>query len=208
MIIVLMGVSGSGKTTVGTELARQLSWTFVDADDFHPTANVEKMHRGIPLNDEDRRPWLAAIHQRLLEAAHNGESVVLACSALKHAYQEYLQHEEPERIHYVYLQGSEELIHRAARCPKGALHESEPVAQPVRDAGTSRKRHLGRYCSSTRRNRRRDPPQARKCSRVDRAKRIGRPKQGRDSQGVAEMVAGGIEYRQPMRPLLRKKPRC
>jgi len=110
MIIVLMGVSGSGKTTVGKELARQLGWTFADADDFHPAANVEKMHRGIPLTDEDRRPWLAAVHQRLLEAARRGESVVLACSALKHAYQEYLQHEEPERIYFVYLRGCEDLI--------------------------------------------------------------------------------------------------
>ena len=110
MIVVLMGVSGSGKTTVGKELARQMGWTFVDADDFHPAANVEKMHRGIPLTDEDRRPWLTAIHQRLLEAARRGENVVLACSALKHAYQEYLQHEEPERIYFVYLRGSEELI--------------------------------------------------------------------------------------------------
>jgi gluconokinase len=110
MIIVLMGVSGSGKTTVGKELARQLSWTFVDADDFHPAVNREKMHRGEPLTDEDRRPWLAAIHQRLLEAAGRGENVVLACSALKHAYQEYLQHEEPDRIYFVYLRGSEEVI--------------------------------------------------------------------------------------------------
>jgi gluconokinase len=110
MIIVLMGVSGSGKTTVGKELARQLGWTFVDADDFHPAANREKMHRGEPLTDEDRQPWLAAIHQRLLEAAGRGENVVLACSALKHAYQEYLQHEETDCIYFVYLRGSEELI--------------------------------------------------------------------------------------------------
>lgn len=110
MIIVLMGVSGSGKTTVGKALSRQLGWTFVDADDFHPVANVEKMHRGEPLTDEDRRPWLTAIHQRLLEAAQRGENVVLACSALKHAYRDYLQHEEPEHISFVYLHGSEELI--------------------------------------------------------------------------------------------------
>jgi gluconokinase len=119
MIIVLMGVSGSGKTTVGQELTRQLGWPFVDADDFHPAANIAKMHRGEPLTDEDRRPWLAAIHQRLLEASHRGENVVLGCSALKHAYQEYLQHEEPERIVYIYLHGSEELIRQRLAGRKG-----------------------------------------------------------------------------------------
>src|SRR6516225_9801265 len=119
MIRVLMGVSGSGKTTVGKELARQLGWTFVDADDFHPTANVEKMHRGEPLTDEDRRPWLAAIHQRLLNAARRHENVVLACSALKHAYQEYLEHEETDRISFVYLWGSEELIRQRLADRKG-----------------------------------------------------------------------------------------
>jgi gluconokinase len=91
MIIVLMGVSGSGKTTVGKELARQLGWTFVDADDFHPAANIAKMHRGEPLTDADRWPWLEAIRQRMLLAAHRGENVVLACSALKHAYQELIR---------------------------------------------------------------------------------------------------------------------
>jgi gluconokinase len=119
MIIVLMGVSGSGKTTIGKELSRQLAWTFVDADDFHPAANLAKMHRGEPLTDEDRWPWLGAIRQRLLLAAHRGENVVLACSALKHAYQEYLTHEEPAHIYYVYLRGSEELIRQRLAARKG-----------------------------------------------------------------------------------------
>lgn len=140
MIVVLMGVSGSGKTTVGKELAHQLGWTFVDADDFHPAANVEKMHRGVPLDDDDRRPWLAALHQRLLEAARLGESVVLACSALKHAYQDYLQHEEPERIYFVYLIGSEELIRQRLAGRKGhfmnpnLLHSQFETLEPPENA--------------------------------------------------------------------------
>jgi gluconokinase len=105
-----MGVSGVGKTTVGKLLARELGWTFVEADDYHPAANVEKMRRGIPLDDEDRRPWLAALRHRLEEADARGENVVLACSALKHAYQHYLAQFDPESVHYVYLGGSEELI--------------------------------------------------------------------------------------------------
>src|SRR5436853_3522902 len=105
MIVVLMGVSGSGKTTVGQVLARQLGWTFVDADDFHPAANIEKMHRGVPLDDEDRRPWLEAVRRRIDEATDRGENVVLGCSALKHAYQEYLGHHHPDNVRYVYLHG-------------------------------------------------------------------------------------------------------
>lgn len=110
MIVVLMGVSGSGKTTVGKVLAGELGWTFLDADDFHPAANVAKMHRGEPLNDEDRRPWLRAVRERIDEATARGENVVLACSALKHAYQDYLEQHAPENVHYVYLSGSEDVI--------------------------------------------------------------------------------------------------
>jgi len=86
MIVVLMGVSGSGKTTVGKLLAEELGWTFIDADDYHPAVNVEKMRRGVPLNDGDRRPWLDALRQRIDAACERGENVVLACSALRHAY--------------------------------------------------------------------------------------------------------------------------
>ncbi|MBA4192039.1 MAG: gluconate kinase [Planctomycetaceae bacterium] len=110
MVIVVMGVSGSGKSTVGGLLAARLGWTFVEGDDFHPTSNVQKMHAGTPLNDEDRKPWLAALRDRMDHAAANGENIVLACSALKHAYQDYLEQHDPAHIHYVYLEGSEELI--------------------------------------------------------------------------------------------------
>ena len=92
MIVVLMGVTGSGKTTVGRVLASELGWTFYDADDFHPASNIDKMRRGIPLTDEDRKPWLEALARLIDEARDRGENMVLACSALKHAYQEYLRH--------------------------------------------------------------------------------------------------------------------
>ena len=112
MVLVLMGVSGTGKTTIGKALAADLGWAFVEGDDFHPVANVEKMSAGIPLNDEDRRPWLQALRRRVNEACERGEDVVLACSALKHDYREYLERHDPECVHYVYLHGPEGLIRR------------------------------------------------------------------------------------------------
>jgi gluconokinase len=110
MIVVLMGVSGSGKSTVGKILADALGWTFVEADDYHPKANVEKMHQGIPLDDDDRRPWLDALRHVIADACRRGENVVLACSALKHRYQDYLEQDDPPCVRYVYLEGSPELI--------------------------------------------------------------------------------------------------
>jgi gluconokinase len=105
-----MGVTGTGKSTVGKLFASQFGWTFVEGDDFHPRANVEKMRQGIPLNDEDRKPWLDAIRHRLEQAGQRGENVVLACSALKHSYQHYLAGYDPEAVRFVYLFGSPEVI--------------------------------------------------------------------------------------------------
>ena len=85
-----MGVSGSGKTVVGTRLAEKLSYEFLDADNFHPPANIEKMKHGIPLTDEDRLPWLQNLHRELNFRLTRGKSVILACSALKETYRTVL----------------------------------------------------------------------------------------------------------------------
>jgi gluconokinase len=90
MIVVLAGVAGSGKTTVGEALARRLGWVFADGDAFHPPANVAKMRAGIPLTDEDRWPWLRAIVAWIDERAAAGESAIVACSALRRAYRDLL----------------------------------------------------------------------------------------------------------------------
>jgi gluconokinase len=108
MVILVMGVTGAGKTTVGRLLARQLGWQFLDADDFHPPENIEKMKHGIPLTDADREPWLAAIHKALLDYAAKNQNVVLACSALKQKYREKLAARLDLRI--CYLKGSFEEI--------------------------------------------------------------------------------------------------
>ena len=103
MIAIIMGTTGAGKTTIGTMLAAQLKWEFADADAFHPPANIEKMSRGIPLNDADRAPWLAAMRKAILEWIAAGKNVVLACSALKRAYRDEL-HPSPE-VKVIYLKG-------------------------------------------------------------------------------------------------------
>lgn len=105
MIVVLMGVSGSGKTTVGRTLAAKLGGTFLDADDFHPPANVAKMAAGIALTDADRIPWLDRLATELRAASARGRDVVLACSALKHAYRARLADGVGEELHWVYLKG-------------------------------------------------------------------------------------------------------
>ena len=108
MIIVLMGVTGSGKTTVGEVLAAQLGWQFCDADDLHPSQNVEKMRRGIPLTDADRIPWLEALSDFVRECLNREESAVIACSALKADYRKYLLIDEA--VELVHLKGDFRLI--------------------------------------------------------------------------------------------------
>ena|SRR5579871_2891217 len=108
MIVIVMGVVGAGKTTVGQLLAEQLGWDFADADDFHPPSNVEKIRRGIGLTDADREPWLDRLRNAILGWIAAKRNVVLACSALKGSYREKLR-AGPE-VKFVYLKGSEELI--------------------------------------------------------------------------------------------------
>lgn len=95
MVLILMGVSGTGKTTLGKMLSGETGWPFLDGDDFHPAANKLKMASGIPLTDEDRAPWLAALHGKIAEYANAGKSMIMACSALRHHYRMTLKGDLP-----------------------------------------------------------------------------------------------------------------
>ncbi|QLE55366.1 gluconokinase [Nostoc sp. TCL26-01] len=109
MIILIMGVSGSGKTTIGQQLANSLHWEFRDADSFHSPENIEKMRHGIPLSDEDRIPWLQTLHTAIKNWLQENQNVVLACSALKASYRQFLLLDS-NNVKLVYLQGSFTLI--------------------------------------------------------------------------------------------------
>lgn len=124
-IIIVMGVSSSGKSTTGRSIARRLHVPFLDGDGYHPEANVEKMRAGIALDDADRWPWLERLAVALHEAAERKGASVGACSALKRAYREYLTEKAGEPILFVYLHGSRELIgERMAR----RQHEYMPTS--------------------------------------------------------------------------------
>jgi gluconokinase len=111
MIVVLMGVSGSGKTTIGTLLAQRTGAVFADADDYHPEANKAKMAAGTPLTDEDRQPWLETLNRMMVGWFAAGKKGVLACSALKAKYRETLGAGLPEgAVSFVFLDGSKEMI--------------------------------------------------------------------------------------------------
>jgi gluconokinase len=124
MVVVAMGVTGSGKTTVGEELASELGWTFHDADDFHPPANKAKMHAGIPLTDEDRWPWLRAIRRAIESALAEGRGAVVACSALKASYRAALAG-GLAGVRFVLLDGPRDLLADRLASRKGHFMNPE-----------------------------------------------------------------------------------
>ena len=117
MIVIVFGVSGAGKTTIGKLLAEQFGWRFYEADDFHPSANIEKMRSGHPLTDKDRRPWLNLLREQITRSLAAKENAVLACSALKRAYRERLR--VSDDVKFVFLRGNYALIERQLRRRRG-----------------------------------------------------------------------------------------
>ena len=129
MIILIMGVSGSGKSTIDRRLAMALTWTFVDADAFHPPANVDKMRQAIALTDADRHSWLLALREEIVSWLRDGRQVVLACSALKAAYRRLLLI-DPSHMKLVYLKGSFDLFRkRLSRRPRHFMPEELLASQ-------------------------------------------------------------------------------
>jgi gluconokinase len=131
VIVIIMGTTGAGKTTIGTMLATQLHWQFADADTFHPPANIEKMSHGIPLTDADRAPWLEAMRKAILEWIAAGKNVVLACSALKRAYRDELR-PSPE-VKIVYLKGDYALFAERIRHRHGHFAGEQILAGQFAD---------------------------------------------------------------------------
>jgi len=117
VIVIIFGVSGAGKTTVGKLFAHEVGWRFIEADDFHPAANVAKMRSGRPLTDEDRWPWLERLHQEIKRSIDVGESAVLACSALKRAYRDRLR--ASEDVKFVFLRGDYALVEKQLHSRRG-----------------------------------------------------------------------------------------
>jgi gluconokinase len=118
MLLILMGVSGSGKTTIGKRLAEELHGQFVDADQFHSLESIQKMSQGIPLTDGDRLPWLNALHDFIQKQLNTKRDTVLACSALKSSYRQILQAED-QSIQWVYLKGTTDLLQQRIQARQG-----------------------------------------------------------------------------------------
>ncbi len=131
MIVIVMGVVGAGKTTVGRLLAQRSGWKFADADDFHPQSNVEKIRRGIALTDEDRRPWLRQLRDAIDGWIAQGQSVALACSALKRTYRQQL--DAGPQVRFVYLKGTPDLIAERLRERQGHFAGESILASQFAD---------------------------------------------------------------------------
>ncbi|MEW6127841.1 MAG: gluconokinase [Acidobacteriota bacterium] len=131
MILIVMGVAGSGKTTIGKMLARRLACKFYDADDFHSPANVAKMHSGVPLTDEDRAAWLDALARLIGENLANHQSMILACSALKASYRKRLQSRAPRHsneVQFIYLRITPEVARERTAARKNHFMPPELIA--------------------------------------------------------------------------------
>ena len=141
MILIVMGVSGCGKSTVGLHLAEQLTLPFYDADDFHPAANISKMSQGIPLTDEDRLPWLNLLAEHIKDWELEG-GAVLACSALKQSYRDILSATPDDVVRFVYLKGDQTLLASRLRnrgghfMPEALLESQFDALEPPTDAIT------------------------------------------------------------------------
>ncbi len=131
MIVIIFGVSGAGKTTVGKLLARELGWHFLEADDFHPAANIKKMRSGHPLTDEDRWPWLEALREEIEHFLAVEEDAVLACSALKRKYREHLRVSPDVKL--IFLRGDFALIEKQLRGRRGHFMNPELLQSQFAD---------------------------------------------------------------------------
>lgn len=144
-IVVVMGVSGVGKSTVAKGISTHMGWEFAEGDAFHPQANIDKMHAGHPLNDDDRWPWLRSLRDWMADEIAADRSAVVTCSALKHSYRDVLREAGPQ-VRFLHLAASEDLIgdrlnHREGHfMPSSLLHSQfetlEPLGQDELDAGS------------------------------------------------------------------------
>jgi gluconokinase len=131
VIVIVFGVSGAGKTTIGKLLAEQLGWQFYEADDFHPRANIEKMRSGRPLTDEDRWPWLERLREQIMRSITAKDNAVLACSALKRAYRDRLR--VSDDVTFVFLRGDCALIAEQLRHRRGHFMNPELLRSQFAD---------------------------------------------------------------------------
>lgn len=129
MVIVLMGVAGAGKTTVGECLAFELGWDFQDGDNYHSATNVDKMRNGIPLTDADRAPWLETLRALIADWVAEGKDTVLACSALKGAYRDRL--EVAPEVHFVYLKATPRLLQQRLQARSGHYMTEQMLASQL-----------------------------------------------------------------------------